>query len=370
MEQIKDKMIINIGPQHPSTHGILRLMIKLEGETVVSCTPVIGYLHRGMEKMAQNRRFIQYLSVVDRIDYLSGFFYSQGFCSAVESLLEIEVPKRASYIRILTMELNRIASHLLWLGSYMMDLGAAGPIFYTFRERNQILKLFEKLTSSRMMYNYYIFGGVRYDVDNKFLQDVKDFINTFGKKIKEYEIITEKNPVFRDRTMNIGILDTADALEYSITGVNLRASGYNFDARKDKPYLAYDKLDFKIPISDKKDCFARYKLRMDEMKISLDIIEQCLDWLLSDTSKQINLNLKSLSVKPKEDCIVSYTESPRGLVMCHLYSDGSDMPLRVKWRTPSFYAVQILKELVCGVSLQDLMSIFGSLDVVLPEVDR
>lgn len=366
----KNKMTLNIGPQHPSTHGVLRITTELKGEKILKCTPHPGYLHRGLEKAAENRLFAQYLPMVDRIDYLAGFFYSQAYLSATEELLEIELPLKAQYTRVLTMELNRISSHLLWLGCYMTDLGAQGPIFFAFSLRNEILNIFEKITGARMMHNYYTFGGVKDVIKNDILAEIQQYIENFPKKFKILENLINENPIFLDRTKDLGVLNTQNALIYSITGPNLRASGSNLDFRKEKPYLIYDKLEFSIPTAFEGDCYSRYKVRIDEIKISLGLINQCIDWLLANQNGEINLDIRPLTVKPKAGTAVSYTESARGLVMCRLVTDGSDKPQRVKWRTPSFYVVQVLEKLIPGNDLADLMAIFGSLDVVIPEVDR
>lgn len=366
----RNKMTLNIGPQHPSTHGVLRLLVELEGEKILKCTPHLGYLHRGLEKAAQNRLFGQYLPMVDRVDYLSGFFCSQAFLSTIEELSEIEIPKKAQYIRVLTMELNRIASHLLWFGTFLMDIGATGPIFYAFNLRNEILNIFEKITGARMMYNYYVCGGVRRDISNNILKEISDFTSHFNKKFKTLENIVTKNPVFLDRTTGLGVLNTRDAFDYSITGVNLRASGYNLDFRKEKPYLVYNELEFHTPVAFEGDCHSRYLLRVEEIKVSINLVNQCIDWLLTHSQENYSLNINPLNIKPKTGTAVSYTESPRGLIMCHLVTDGSEKPKRVKWRTPSFYAIQILEKLLPENTLADLTTIYGSLDVAISEADR
>ena len=378
----KNRLKINIGPQHPSTHGVLRLVLELEGEIIKSCEPVIGYLHRGMEKMAENRTYLQYLPIVDRIDYLSGFFNSFAYCNAVENLAQIEVSKRAQYIRVLTMEMNRLSSHLLWLGTFLLDMGATSPLFYTFRDREVILSLFEKLTGQRLMYNYYTFGGLRHDVSGYWLDKVGDFVKIMPKKIQDYEDIITNNPIFTTRTKNIGVLSKNSALQYSITGPNLRATGIRVDYRNSKQetgnnehnshglgYLVYPELDFEIPIAKIGDSFDRYKVRVEEMKVCLKLISQCIDWLKSNTGEIIS-PIKQHLLKVPEGEFISNVEAPRGVCSCYVKSDGSSNPYRVKWRTGSFYAVQILPKLLENTFYPDLMAIFGSLDVILPEVDR
>ncbi len=369
-EALENILRINIGPQHPSTHGVLRLIVDLKGETIVNVEPVIGYLHRGMEKMAESRNYLQYLPIVDRIDYLSGFFCSYTYVNGIETLINAIVPVKAKYIRTLTMEMNRIASHLLWLGCYLLDLGATSPLFYTFIEREKILNIFEDLTGSRMMYNYYIFGGVKRDIPVEILNRIKIFTEEFPKAIKEYEDLISNNPIFLARTKRTGILTKENALKYSITGANLRASGINKDLRKDSPYLIYKNLDFEVPISKNEDSHARYFVRIREMQESNKIIKQCVDWLLeNETNREINSKINPLAIKPYGS-VLSQAESTRGLLQCFIEADGTSNPARVKWRTPSFYAVQIINTIAKNQLLPDLMAIFGSLDVIMPEVDR
>lgn len=363
------KMKINIGPQHPSTHGVLRLVLELDGEIIKSCEPVIGYLHRGMEKMAESRTYLQYLPTVDRIDYLGGFFNAFAFCDAVENLAQIEVSKRSQYIRVLTMEMNRLSSHLLWLGTFLLDMGATSPLFYTFRDREEILSLFEELTGQRMMYNYYTFGGLRHDVSNAWLDKLEDFVKRMPRKIQDYEDIITNNPIFVTRTQHIGILSKHGALQYSITGPNLRASGIDVDLRKQNPYLIYNELDFETKTAQSGDSFDRYKVRIEEMRECLKLISQCINWLKSNAGEVIS-PIKQPNLKVPEGEFISNVEAPRGICSCYVKSDGSGIPYRVKWRTGSFYAVQVLPKLLEGTMYPDLMAIFGSLDVILPEVDR
>lgn len=389
-----EKMIINVGPQHPSTHGVLRLIITLNGEIIEHTEPVIGYLHRGMEKIAESRSYYQYLPMVDRIDYLSSFFNLASFCTAVESIAGLEVPKRAQYIRVITMEFNRISSHLMWLASMLLDLGATSPIFYTFREREEIVSLFEELTGARMLYNYYCFGGVKKDLPAGWLKKASDLCKKLPKYFDEYEAIITNNPIFLERTKGTGILSKEMALDYGITGPNLRASGMEFDLRKTSSSSIYDNFDFKVCIAKNGDSYDRYVVRLDEMRESVKIIEQAIEDIPGGSPeklhiKQLNcgcgkdecevcgiatkLTAKRINpavFKPPAGEAVSMIESPRGITSCYIVSDGSTKPYRVKWRTPSFSNVQLLPELVKNKLYADLMPIFGSLDVVLPEVDR
>lgn len=361
---MSNNMILNLGPQHPSTHGVLRLILELDGEKIISCEPDVGYLHRGMEKIAESRSCIQYLPMVDRVDYLSGFFYSYLFCSAIEELNSIEVSQTANYIRIMMMELNRIASHLLWLGTYLLDLGAISPMFYTFREREKILSYFEKITGQRMMYNYFVFGGVRhYNIE---LEEVERLILYLSEKIEEYEKLISENPIFVSRTKNIGVITKEMALDWSLTGPNLRASGVVKDYRFNMPI--YNDIEYDIILDNNGDCYSRYLVRIYEMYESINIIEQCIDYLRTMSSPQ---NLPQVPInRINEGEVYSFVEAPRGQSMCYVLSVGEATPYRVKWRTGSYYSTQILKELLKGCCLADVMAIYGSLDVVLPEVDR
>lgn len=367
--QSSTRMKINIGPQHPSTHGVLRLVLELDGEIIKSCEPVIGYLHRGMEKMAENRTYLQYLPTVDRVDYLGGFFNAYVLCDAVENLAQIEVSKRSQYIRVLTLEMNRLSSHLLWLGTFLLDMGATTPLFYTFRDREEILSLFEELTGQRMMYNYYTFGGVRHDVSNEWLKKVDEFVKKMPRKIQDYEDIITNNPIFVTRTRDIGIISKHNALQYSITGPNLRASGIDVDYRKQNPYLVYSELDFNAITAQNGDSLDRYKVRIEEMRECLKLISQCTDWLKINQGDVIS-SVKQPTLKVPEGEYISNVEAPRGVCSCYVKSDGTGTPYRVKWRTGSYYAVQILPKLLENSIYPDLMAIFGSLDVILPEVDR
>ena len=359
------KMKLNLGPQHPSTHGVLRLILDVDGEKILGCEPVIGYLHRGMEKMAEGMTYLQYLPTVDRVDYVSGFFNSFAYVSAVEKLLKIEVPERASIIRVLLMELNRIASHLLWLGTYLLDLGAVSPFFYTFRERELILNYFEKISGQRLMYNYFVFGGVRQDIE--YIEEIRPIITTVVEKLDDYEKLLTDNPIFISRTKNVGILERGEALAYSITGPNLRASNSHLDFRTQSGL--YKNFEYKIAKAEDGDCYSRYKVRLEEIRESANIINQAVDLLLCKPG-DVNIGLNPVNITPEAGEAYADVETPRGLTTCCVKSDGSANPYRVKWRTGSFYAVQILPKLLIGNMISDIMSIYGSLDVMLPEVDR
>lgn len=359
------KLKLNLGPQHPSTHGVLRLILELEGEKILSCEPDVGYLHRGMEKMAEKLSYIQYLPLVDRIDYLAGFFYSELFCRTVEKALDMELSNRVKAIRVLLLELNRIASHLLWIGAFLMDLGAVSPFFYAFRERETILQYFEKISGQRMMNNYFIFGGVRRDIFD--LDDVEKIIKTLEKKVVDYENIITKNPIFLQRTEGKGILEQKIAFNSSVTGVNLRASGVNLDFRKND-YL-YKDFEFTPVVLDGKDAWSRYKARILEIKLSSDIIKQALEKLKKHEILDQKL-VNPVNLKLPEGEYYSEIEAPRGLASLYIKSDGSEKPYRLKWRTGSYYAVNLLRKLLVGEYLNDAIAIAGSLDIILPEVDK
>ena len=356
---------LNLGPQHPSTHGVLRLLLELDGEKILSCEPDVGYLHRGMEKMAEGMTYIQYLPTVDRIDYLAGCFYSELFCRTIEEALGVNISERVKNIRVTLLELNRIASHLLWIGAFLMDLGALSPFFYAMREREMILRYFEKLTGQRMMYNYFVFGGVRKDIE--YLEDIDEIIKILPQKLNDYEKIITDNPIFLRRTVGKGVLKPETALNYSVTGVNLRASGMDYDLRKaDK---LYDGFEYTPVILDGKDAWARYKARILEIKESIKLIEQGVEKLRVNTKFEQKLT-NPLTLKLPEGEYYSEIEAPRGLASIYIKSTGDDKPYRLKWRTGSYYSVNLLRKLLVGEYLNDAIAIAGSLDIILPEVDK
>lgn len=359
------KLKLNLGPQHPSTHGVLRLVLELEGEKITSCEPDIGYLHRGMEKMAEKLSYIQYLPLVDRIDYLAGFFYSELFCRTVEKSLNLELSDKVRAIRVMMLELNRIASHLLWIGAFLMDLGAVSPFFYAFRERELILQYFEKVTGQRMMNNYFVFGGVRHDIFA--LEDVENILKILDKKVSDYEKLITENPIFLKRTFEKGILTSECALNDSITGVNLRASGIDYDVRsKDNLYCGFY---FEPVVLDGKDCWTRYKARVLEIVESSNLVRQALKYL--EKGGELNQTLVNpINLKLPEGEYYSEIEAPRGLASLYIKSDGAKTPYRLKWRTGSYYSVNLLRKILVGEYLNDAIAIAGSLDIILPEVDK
>jgi NADH-quinone oxidoreductase subunit D len=356
---------LNLGPQHPSTHGVLRLILELEGEKIISCEPDVGYLHRGMEKLAENMSYIQYLPIVDRIDYLASFFYSELFCRVIEQALNIELSQKAKAIRVLMLELNRISSHLLWIGAFLMDLGATSPFFYTFREREIILKYFEKVTGQRIMNNYFIFGGLRHDIFE--VDEIKTFLKTLSSKLKDYEDLITENPIFLKRTVKKGSLESAVGFDYGITGVNLRASNVNLDFRT-RDYL-YQGFEFTPIVLDGKDSWTRYKARIMEIEESKKIALQAIEIIESNGNLEQNV-INPLNLKLPEGEYSAEIESPRGLACCFIKSTGEKEPYRLKWRTGSYYAVNLLRKLLVGEYLNDAIAIAGSLDIILPEVDK
>jgi len=399
-----EDLVVNIGPQHPSTHGVLRLITTLNGEVVKDMEPVIGYLHRSKEKMAESRSYFQYQPTLDRVEYLSSFFDHYVYVSCIEKIANLKVPKRVQYIRMITMELNRITSHLLWFGTFLLDLGATSPLFYAFREREEIFKLFEDVTGARMMYNYYRFGGVNADLPPGWIEKCRKFVDTIPDRIDEYEAIVTKNPIVLDRTVGIGKLDFETCLRYGVTGPSMRATGLAQDLRKTNPYLCYDEIDFEVPVGKHADVYDRYLVRMAEMRESVKIIKQCLDKIPGgDTQNIINKQaeidkakaeakekgedpksvpdldpdwltqgqkVNLMTYKPPAGEAYISCESPRGMLGCYMISDGTPKAYRVKWRGASFSNLSVLPELMIGNLYPDLMAIFGSLDVILPEVDR
>lgn len=385
-----DPMIVSMGPHHPSMHGVLRLVVSLDGENVIDCDPVLGYLHRGMEKIAENRSIVQYLPYVTRWDYLATMFTEAITVNAPEKLANIQVPKRASYIRVIMLELSRIASHLLWLGPFMADIGAQTPFFYIFREREMVYDLFESATGMRMMHNYFRIGGVAVDLPYGWLDKCLDFCDYFLPKITEYENLITNNPIFRKRVEGIGIISREDAINWGLSGAMLRGSGVQWDLRKVDHYECYDELDWSIQWQSEGDCLARYLVRMGEMRESIKIIQQALKAIPGGPyenleARRLNEGPKSewndfeyqfISKKssptfklPKNEHYVR-VEAPKGELGIYLIGDDTVFPWRCKIRPPGFVNLQILPELVKGMKLADIMTILGSIDIIMGEVDR
>jgi NADH-quinone oxidoreductase subunit D len=361
-----EEFIVNMGPQHPSTHGVCRLLLKMDGEVIVDLVPHVGYLHRSMEKIAENRTYLQYIPFTDRIDYVSAMFCNHVFCMAVEKLAQIQVPERAEYIRVIMDELNRIASHLIWLATFALDLGAITPFLYCFREREKVLDLLEMVSGQRMTFNYMRFGGVSRDLSPEFIPKAKGFIEYFKPRLDEYEYILTNNPIFLGRTKGVGILDQKTAIDYSVTGPNLRATGLKWDLRKEEPYSIYDRFEFDIPTGTNSDTWDRYMVRIQEMRQANRIVEQALQSI-----PEGEIKTKTPAVfRPPQGEVYARIESTRGEMGFYIVSDGSTKPYRVKIRTASFSNLAALPEMSRGWKIADIVAIFASLDVIMPDVDR
>ena len=363
----RDTYYINMGPQHPSTHGVLRLRLHLDGERIIDAEPIIGYGHRAHEKMAENRDYLQFLPNTSRVDYLSGMIYNLAYCQAIEKAMEIEVPERAEYIRIIAGELNRVSSHLLWLGTFLLDLGGITPFLYCFDDRERILDILDSVTGSRLTYCYGRFGGVTMDVDETFLENTAAFCTYFHKRLVEYEELVIGNVIFQERTKGVGIFAPEIAARYAVTGPCLRALGQARDVRKDEPYGIYERFDFTVPTCEKGDCFDRSTVRMEEMRQSLAIIEQALRDIPSGPVMAAKVPKR---IRPPEGEYHFGVESARGHFGIYIVSDGSDIPFRMKLRTPSFAHISTMPEVLVGTMLADTVAILGSIDIVIPEIDR
>ncbi len=359
-------MMINMGPQHPSTHGVFRIVLWIDGERIVKAEPHIGYLHRGSEKLCEGELYSQIITLFDRLDYVANLNCELAFCLAVEKLMGLDIPDRAEYIRVILCELNRIASHMLFYGVYGLDVGAMTPVLYGFRERERIQSLFEDVTGARMMHNYIRIGGVKDDLPDDFHSRMIVLTDQLKQGIEECDGLLSDNEMFLARTKGIGSITGEDALEFGMTGPALRASGVLEDVRISEPYSIYDRFDFGIPVGTYGDCWDRYYVRVEEMRQSLKIIEQAMKQM---ESGPIMADVRRIPRPPKGEVYVR-TESPRGDFGVYLVSDGSDKPYRVKVRTPSFANLQTLKHLLRETYVADSVVILGSIDIVLGEVDR
>jgi NADH-quinone oxidoreductase subunit D len=404
----QETLVINMGPQHPSTHGVLRLLLELDGETVVTCTPIIGYLHTGIEKNIEYRTWQQGVAYVTRADYLSPFFNETGYCLAAERLLGIEAPPRAQVLRVLFMEMNRIASHLVWLATAGMELGAISVMLYGFREREAILDIFEAATGLRMNHAYVRIGGVVMDLPDGGLDQVGDFLEMMPGRIREYENLLSKNPIWLERNVGVGVLPLAEALSFGVTGPILRAAGLARDVRRDEPYCGYETYEFDVPVRENGDCYARFEVRIQEMRESLRIVEQCVERLrepgpvmiedpklrwpaelevgpdgIGNSQRYIThimeesmealihhfkIVTEGISVPAGE--VYVPVESPRGELGMFVVSDGGNKPYRVKIRDPSFVNLQAVPEMVDGGLVADTVAVISSVDPVMGGVDR
>ncbi|NOZ24687.1 MAG: NADH dehydrogenase (quinone) subunit D [Nitrospirae bacterium] len=382
-----------MGPQHPSTHGVLRLVLELDGETVVKCTPHVGYLHRGVEKLAEGMTYLQALPLTDRLDYISSMSNNVGYCLAVERLFGIEAPDRAKFIRTIVCEMTRISSHIIWIATHALDLGAMTVFLYSFREREWLLDLFEKLCGARLTVSYPRIGGVRNDVSQEFLDSLYKFTEEFPKRIEEYETLIDQNRIWLGRTKGIGVISAEEAINWGLSGPVLRGSGVDYDIRKRFPYDAYDRIEFDVPIGSNGDVYDRYRCRMEELRQSNRIIKQCIERMprgpvmapdapkfslppkervLADMESLIHhfvLITKGPMAAPEGEIYVA-TEVPKGELGFYIVSDGTGKPYRMRVRAPSFVHVSLLPRLCEGSLVADVVANIGTIDIVLGECDR
>lgn len=359
--------LVNMGPHHPSTHGVLRVVLKMDGEYILKAEPVLGYLHRMHEKMAENRNYVQFLANTGRMDYMGALAFNLGYVATVEKLTGIEVPERAHYVRTIAVELNRIGSHLLWVGSFLADMGGLTPFFYAFDDRENLLDVLEGITGSRLTYSYFRFGGLFNDIDDTFITGARKFIERMRKRFSMYDALITGNIIFIKRTMGTGIFERDKVRKYGCSGPLARSTGIPFDMRRVEPCAAYGKIDVEIPLGSTGDNLDRYKVRMREMAISLDIIEQALNNLPGGPVKAEKVPKK---LKPPKGDIYHAVETPRGELGVYIVSDETDTPYRMRWRVPSFSNLMTLPYLAEGTLLADAVVSLGSLDFVVPEVDR
>ncbi|MGB7760235.1 MAG: NADH-quinone oxidoreductase subunit D [Bryobacteraceae bacterium] len=360
------ELVLNMGPQHPSTHGVLRVILKLDGEKILGADCVIGYLHRGVEKIAENRTYAQFNPYVDRMDYVAAVSNGLGYCLAVEKLLNVEAPPRAQAVRVILTELNRIASHLIWLGTHALDIGAITPLFYCFREREEALKIFEQYCGARLTTHAFRIGGLQYETYEGFERDVKEFCKMFLPKVDEYEELLTSNRIWVGRLKGIGVLTADECKEYGVTGPLLRAAGVKWDLRKAQPYSGYEKYDFEIPTRENGDTYDRYIVRMQEMRQSVRILEQAVEGIPEGPI----LGKVGKVIKPPVGEAYVSIEAPKGELGYYVVSDGSTQPYRVRVRPPSYINLQALDKMVRGELIADIVAVIGTLDIVLGEVDR
>lgn len=363
----RSDFFLNMGPQHPSTHGVLRVLLRVEGETIISGRCHLGYSHRGTEKLVEKKQYVQILPYTDRIDYLAPLNYNWGYAKLLERATGIESTRRAEVIRVIMAELNRVASHLVWLGTYLLDLGAITPFLFCFEDRERILTIFERVTGQRMTASYIVAGGVRNDVYTGFSTEISALIKDLRKRLIEYERLVMDNEIFRLRTDGVGPISLESAHNYGISGPCLRGSGVDYDVRRDEPYCdLYQELEWSVPVESAGDCLARSRVRMRELEQSLNLVEQAL---LKLEDGPVRSKVPRIFKVPEGEYF-SVTEGPRGLLGWYLIADGTTNPYRLKIRVPSFANLQIVEQLIPGTRVADVVSILGSLDVVIPEIDR
>ena len=391
MTMASKTMTLNLGPQHPATHGVLRVVLELDGETVISATPHLGYLHTGIEKTAEDKLYYKVIPMTDRMDYLAPMSNNLGYVLTVEKLLGIDVPEKVKYARVLLTELTRLNSHLVWLGTHALDIGAMSMLLYTFREREMILDIYEAVSGQRMMSTYFRIGGLAYDLPADFDKKVKKVLGVLPEKMREYEDLLSNNRIWIKRLTGVGKLTAEEALDLSVTGPMLRSTGVKYDVRKAQPYSGYEKFDFETPVGANGDCYDRYLVRMEEMRQSLRIITQALAGM---PSGPYQAHVPGVVLPPKQDVLTqmeamifhfkiitegfkvpagSYyqaIESPKGELGYYIVSDGSTKPYRMRVRPPSFINLQALNTMVTGGLIADVITCIGSIDIVLGEVDR
>ncbi|MFO7606351.1 MAG: NADH-quinone oxidoreductase subunit D [Desulfurivibrionaceae bacterium] len=363
----QETFVLNLGPQHPATHGVLRVKLTMDGEYIVDAEPVLGYVHRMHEKMGENRTWVQFMPNTARLDYLGALSYNHGYVKVVEQAMGLEVPERAEYLRVITVELNRIASHLLWFGAFVLDLGGFTPLLYAFDDREHILDLLESVTGSRLTFCYYRFGGLCNDVDDAFITGTRAFIKRLRKRLPDYHNLVTKNIILINRLKDVGVLSAEMCRKYGATGPVLRGSGVDYDVRKNEPYSIYPELDFDVPVYSEGDSMARYMVRMDEIDQCLRIVEQALDKLpegpvMAEKAPKI--------LKPAAGDYYSAVEAARGTFGIRIVSDGTNTPYRMKLRSPTFSNLSLYGEASRGLLLPDALALMGSLDLVIPEIDR
>jgi len=360
------EVVLNMGPQHPSTHGVLQVVLKLDGEKVNGLECIVGYLHRGIEKIAENRTWAQFGPFVDRLDYTAAVSNSLGYCLGVEKLLAAEVPKRGQYLRVILTELCRLASHQVWLGTHVLDIGAVTPLFYAFRDREMILNIFEKYCGARLTTHAFRIGGCRWDAYPDMAREVLHICDDLGPKIDEYRDLITGNRIWLQRTKGVGYISPEDCIAYAITGPVLRGSGISWDVRKAQPYSSYEDFDFDVPLGKNGDTFDRYLVRLEEMRQSIRIIRQAVEGL---PEGPVIAKLPKV-LKPPAGEVYHSIEAPKGELGYFMVSDGSQQPYRVRVRPPSFINLQALEKMAVGSLVADVVAIIGTLDIVLGEVDR
>jgi NADH dehydrogenase I D subunit len=381
---------VSMGPQHPATHGVLRLMLTLDGETVVKCTPHIGYLHRGMEKLGESKTYPAAMTLASRLDYCSSLANETGYCIAVERMLGVEVPERAKFIRTLTSEVIRICSHIIWIASHAIDIGAMTVFLYAMRDRETLLDLIEMLCGARLLHIYPRIGGVRCDATQEFLDGIWEFTEKFPRLVEEYETLIDQNRIWLQRTKGIGVVSAEDAINLGLTGPSLRGSGVAYDIRKIAPYDAYDKVEFDVPLGKNCDVYDRYRCRMEEFRQSNRIIRQCiekmpgglvlnpdapgLDMPAGPMKKAVKAPAPGDTPTPEAGAafneIYSATEVPKGELGYYLVNDGTGRPYRMRIKTPSFVNISALQRLCVGALVADVIALIGTIDIVLGECDR